>query len=375
VVVDYKYQRRFAPTEWKVSPESVESFRGIPRKAWTSKEAAEELLNAIRYEIRTKTHDPEKYKPENKNRYSITNVISSYLESREQDVQHDRLGKHQLHEITRHIETLFRPYMLEKEHFRDVREIKLYHLERLNNNGLPKWKGKSVKNFWTSINTFLNWCERMQLIQHPGMPNLPEVVGKPIKWLTDEEQEKVLAKIPERHKPIFQFLCYYGCRPSEAIALQVQDVQENIVMIQRAFNRSGEMDTTKTGKIRTLPIIPETAPLIKTALSGKIGGQTPLFINPDTGGFYNYQALRWQWDVVRKELGIDRTLTEGTRKTVATSAINAGETPANIAGMLGNSPEVLKRHYAQVQAPLFAGVVKRRRFQSVSKTKIEDGTS
>jgi integrase len=355
-------------------------------KAWTSKEAAEDLLNTIRYEIKTNAHDPEKYRPENKNRYSIPNVLETYLESRKNDVTHGRIGEAQRKHIEKGLNGVLVPF-IKLEQLRDIRELKAFHLEKLFNNGLPKWEPKTIKNFSLTLHAFFTWCVKMELIDRiPAMPNLPTANEKPIRWLDEQTQAEILNAIDEPHRPIYQFMAWYGCRPREAMALQRRDVnwEGRFIMLQRAFKHgTTELGSTKTRKIRPLPITEDTELFIRKAFFGTIGDETFLFINPLTGRNYSISSLehRWvaAWDTViesykkaDKPAPVRCTLTEGTRKTVATIAFNNGINENLVAGMLGNSPVILKKHYAQLTASRFDGVVGRgkvKRIQTVSKAK------
>lgn len=354
--------------------------------AWYSKEAAEDLLTTIRYEIKTNAHDPEKYRPENKNRYSFSNVLAAYLESRQNDVIHNRLGGAQRNLIEKGLNGVFAPFV-KLEQLRDIRELKAYHLELLFNKHLPKWSPKTIKNFSLTLHAFFAWCKNMELIDRiPSMPKLPTAIEKPIRWLDEQTQAEVLNAIDKAHRPIYQFMAWYGCRPREAMALQLQDVNwdERTILVQRAFKHTtGLLGSTKTRKIRPLPITEDTESFLREAYSGKIGDETFLFINPLTGRHYTIGALehRWvaAWETLKKtctDAGKTPpayvTLSEGTRKTVATIAFNNGESETLVAGMLGNTPGILKKHYAQLTASRFTGVVGRgkvNRIQTVSKMK------
>ncbi len=355
--------------------------------AWTSKDAAEDLLNTIRYEIRTNAHDPEKYRPENKNRYSFSNVLITYFKSRQNDVVHGRLNEAHRKRTEYELKRFLVPF-IGFEQMRDIRDFRAFHVEKLFNKNLPeKWSPKTIKNFSLTLHAFFGWCVRMELVDRiPAMPNLPTAIEKPIRWLDEQTQAEVLNAIDKAHRPIYQFMAWYGCRPREAMAIQLRDVNWDgrFILIQRAFKHTtGLLGSTKTRKIRPLPITEDTESFLREAYSGKIGDETFLFINPLTGRHYTIGALehRWvaAWETLKKtytDAGKTPpayvTLSEGTRKTVATIAFNNGESETVVAGMLGNTPEVLKKHYAQLTASRFTGVVGRgkvNRIQTVSKMK------
>lgn len=358
-------------------------YDGVQRNIWTdshgnaftNENAALDLLNAIRLEIKERRHDPEKYKPKNRNRYSFSNVISTYLESRQQDVNHERIGEAQRQHIERELESHLKPFV-ESERLRDIREFKAYHMEKLFNKNLPKWAPKTVKNFATNIHAFFSWCGRMGLIDRvPAMPNLPPPTDAPIRWLDEKTQGKIINAIDEMHQPIYQFMAWYGCRPREVMAIQRRDVNWDgrFILIQRAFKQAtnNKLGTTKTRKIRPLPITGDTEPFIRKAYYGAIGEETFLFLNPLTGRHYSFSSLEQRWSTAWKrviktyeEAGKTPpercTLSEGTRKTVASLAYNNGADSKLVAQMLGNSPQILEKHYAQLAAARFKSVMPRK---------------
>ena len=56
-----------------------------------------------------------------------------------------------------------------------------------------------------------------------------------IEYITLEQQNTILSHIPERYRPIFQFMMEYGCRPGEARALQKDCIVDKHIIIRRAF--------------------------------------------------------------------------------------------------------------------------------------------
>ncbi len=349
-------------------------------------ERAVKILVAVDNEIQAHKHDPTRYKPIHKNRFSIPNVTAAYIESRIKDIEHGRLGKMQLVDIRRDL-GYFTAY-LDESHVEDVRDIRAFHLQA-HFNKLPKkrikdengdwiavsWKPKSVKNHLANIGAFMRWAHRLEYIPHvPTLPLAPHIPEGHIKFYTDEEQRKVIDAIPAAHSPIFEFMAWCGCRPSEARALRVQDVdlKAGVILIQSAFNNSGELSTTKTKRGRPLPIDDEIEPIIVSAAKNRIAGY--VFSNSVTGNYYTEEELRYQWEQGIKKSGVRYvSITEGMRKTVATRLINNGIDTKIISDMLGNSPEILKRHYAQITASRYAGILGRR-YQTVTKGKKRNAT-
>lgn len=331
-------------------------------------ERAIKILVAIDNEMLAHKHDPTRYSPASKNHFSVINVTGAYFITRQKDVENGRIGKAQLVELRRSVG--YFTAFLEEKHIMDMRDIRAHHLQA-HMNSLPKkqikngagewaevpWKPKSQKNHHVNVGALLRWAAKMEYIPRvPAMPPAPFVPQGRIRFYTEQEQQAVLAALPPAHAPIFKFMAWCGCRPGEARALRMQDVADGVIMLQAAFNRSGELSTTKTKRMRPLPIGAAMEHILAAAMKNRIAGF--VFTNPATGDAYDEREIRYQWDKAVKTAGVRYLgITEGTRKTVATRLINNGVQPHMISDILGNSPKVLKQHYAQITASRYDGIL------------------
>jgi len=116
----------------------------------------------------------------------------------------------------------------------------------------------SVKKIFVELKAFLNWCLKREILEK--LPAFPEVKAPEpvIKWLSREDQLRILSHIPEEHRPIFEFLFATGCRIGEARALMWDCVylKEEYLVIRRAF--SGEYylkELPKEGKPKVIPLV------------------------------------------------------------------------------------------------------------------------
>lgn len=142
---------------------------------------------------------------------------------------------------------------------KDIREIRRIHLEEFLTH--LKDQGYSDK-YCYNIMGELKACLRFHAESIPRLPTFPTVTfqEKPIRWLTEGQQEKVFEFIPEVDRAIFVFQRYTGCRPNEARGLLKENVHRDkgIVIISTVLDSYGVLrERTKTKKIRVLPIIPE----------------------------------------------------------------------------------------------------------------------
>jgi len=96
------------------------------------------------------------------------------------------------------------------------------------------------------------------IIKVPGFPTI-SIPEQEVLWITEEWQERVIAEIPERDRPIFRFLCAWPNRPGEARALKWDCVylEKRLCVIKRKFsgNTCKFLDEyTKTKLVRYMPI-------------------------------------------------------------------------------------------------------------------------
>ncbi|MFQ5433014.1 MAG: tyrosine-type recombinase/integrase, partial [Nitrospinota bacterium] len=312
------------------------------------------IADEIATEIKQKRHDPTRWLPEKRNKYAIVNAINAYTDVRAQD----KITNKQRNDIKRYLEKL--SAFCKGEKVKDLRDVTGLELQQFFN-GLADYKYKTKKNCLTIISAFFRWSvKRGQLLKDmPYMPELDEPQDELIKYLTVEQQGEVLKHVPADYIPIIRFLMFYGTRPSEALAVQLEDVvwPEQTIVLQHTINSDNELvRCTKTKRMRFLYIDSEIEPVIAVAMKNRIG-KDYLFINPRTGNRFSMWGIQGVWRSARKAAGLEEyVLTEGTRKTVATIAFNRGVDVKDVADALGNSPEILKKHYAQVTAQRYAHV-------------------
>jgi len=142
-----------------------------------------------------------------------------------------------------------------------------------------------------------------------------------------EDQAKIFNVIPDEDKQIFAFLFLSGCRPAEARALKVKDVdlQNRVVTITATFSKNVERPHRKGKKSPAvvIPIHPELLPILEQTVQGKTP-EVYVFLNPGTQTPYSQHALERIWDNVRKKINLDKSfrLYDATRHSFASNLVN-----------------------------------------------------
>lgn len=102
----------------------------------------------------------------------------------------------------------------------------------------------TVNRRLAKLSKMLNYALDVGLI--PTMPKIKfhkEGVGR-TRFLTREEEERIFTALPDKYRHYATFLLYSGCRCSEALKLQWQDINGGRVTFWE----------TKNGKPRTIPL-------------------------------------------------------------------------------------------------------------------------
>jgi integrase len=313
---------------------------------------AEALAAKIALEIADKKHDPERWRPQKESKYTIANAVKNYLGARLKDNQKQRLTTKHYKDLDLHLKKLVE--FSETEGVTDIREFKGYELQKMFDDHLPtEWSYSTKRKYRATMSGFFNWAlKKAELIDSvPALPDIGEEEKRLIKYLAAEQQEKLYKKLDKKFRPIVRFLMVYGCRPSEALAIQLEDVnwENRTVYVKRAISDGVLKEKNKTNKIRAMYISDSYAPELRELTKNRIGSDY-LFVNPETGSPFTLFALDKAWRMAADTAGFDHTLVEGTRKSLTDSALRRGIDVETIAEALGNSPKVLLEHYGQISA-------------------------
>ncbi|NJM66377.1 MAG: DUF3596 domain-containing protein [Acaryochloris sp. RU_4_1] len=158
-----------------------------------------------------------------------------------------------------------------------------------------------------------------------------------------------------------RFLFMTGCRSEEAIALKWKHISADCLKIQ--FKEARPSDTrilgeTKTGKARTFPC---NESLKAFLLSIKLKTAKPddlVFFAPSGKTIDSHNFLNRIWKPVVESLvtagKVEQYLPQyNIRHTFITLALENGLDAKDVARLVGNSPEIIYRHYAGNKRELF----------------------
>lgn len=304
---------------------------------------AVKLQTEIDDEIKAHVFDPLKYLNQEKQ-----NFYTQALLSRFQDAKTPTLAPSYQNDYRRMI-TEASGFFLKK----DARELRKLDLINYQNHLKAKGiQGKYQKNYLDLFKTFLRWCKAdLEILD--VVPSFPpvQVQARPFRWLGREDQIKIFQDLPAEDRPIISFLMLHGCRPAEARALRIGDLdlKNRTVTISSTFSRTvlREQRKGRGAQPMTIPIHPECYDFI----AGRARLALPsafVFINPRSNKPYGSKALErvWRRLRVKAELPANLRLYDATRHSVATQLRLAGVPLADIKDQLGHSDIRTTMRYA-----------------------------
>jgi integrase len=149
-----------------------------------------------------------------------------------------------------------------------------------------------------------------------------------------------------------EFLFYTGCRPSEAIGLQWKniDFDKRIVLFQEAVVQSPKgrirKGGLKTQAFRKFKINDQLREILEGAKLLSRNAESLVFPAPE-GGFIVQDNFRKRvWKKILQGLDLQYRVPYQTRHTFITLCLDKGIDAKDIAQWVGNSPEIIYKHYA-----------------------------
>jgi integrase len=211
---------------------------------------AEAALGEIRRQIESGEFNPEYWTAPSRNELIWETFLTGYLKRQELRVKAGRITKATLDKR--------RSSLINHTTFfngRNLRGIHAGHLEDwIDSLSLaPKTKLDLAREVGQMFKDAL----RRELIEKiPALPHI-QVTKRKIRWLTAEAQAEILEQMEPGHRPIFLFMMEYGCRPSEAMALEWQDIDwlHNDFTFSRTISRRRTGKATKQRRDNNLPIV------------------------------------------------------------------------------------------------------------------------
>ncbi len=169
----------------------------------------------------------------------------------------------------------------------------------------------------------------------------PLRVGKTkVDPFTIEEVGKIIAGVPDPHRPLYVVAFFTGMRTSELLGLQWDNVdfERNQILVRTTWV-CGELDTPKTnGSERTIEMSsPVAAALRQQRQIAEGKGSAFVFCAENGQPLSRHNLANRIWRPTLKALGLRHRRPYQTRHTAATLWLAAGEAPEWIAKQMGHT--------------------------------------
>lgn len=317
-------------------------------RRFATAEHAERALGLIRNQIETGSFYPDLWRSKNSNLYLFENYLAAYLEKEKARLGHNSYRTkanalaycHWFHDL-------------------NIKEIRTAHIE-----DFTLWLQTDSK-LAEGTQVLVLRCLRALLryaYRRDDIERLPEMVikaapQKRIKHLSPQQQRDIIDNIPEQHRPIFLFMCQYGCRVGEACGLCWDDIEKDqkLFWFTRTYSNSHWSKTTKTRRDRANPILG----WFDKWLMGRGGFKgIPVFQNPDARTRlrqYNNRVLGTIWRKAMEATGLEPIpLKNSTRHSLGYLLRSLGADMQGIANALGHSCPATTRAYVDDDVDMVA---------------------
>lgn len=246
-------------------------------------------------------------------------------------------------------------------------------------------KPDTAKKYLTTITACCNWgIEYGHISNNPFVGTAKRIKSKTkaiedIKPFSAVERDAIIEAFENDENYSYytnyvKFLFMTGCRTGEAIGLKWKHISKDCqkITFSESYTR-GVRKETKTGISRVFPCNAKLQSLLKNIKPENCSPEDLVFPAPNGQEIDDHNFLNRAWKGYKNRHGnfqigiVTRLVEEGkvseyrtaynTRHTFITMALEAGVTVTQVAKWVGNSPEIVMKHYAgtirQVQVPEF----------------------
>jgi integrase len=216
-----------------------------------------------------------------------------------------------------------------------------------------RWGDAAVGNFYESVNAGLNWAVRTRLITFNPLNGLrpPPPRSRSRDCVVTPAQHAIIlaAAKAEGFKRVIVALENTGCRPSElcaATAAAWDDSAGCLTYYADRTRQAGEhRHKTARKKDRAIFFTGEALDMMRQLVAQYPIG--PLF-RTGKGKGYTVPVIVSQFYKLRQRIGLPKLSAYSYRHTLATRWLVAGKSVDILAELLGNTPNVIRKHYSHL---------------------------
>ncbi|KMS60448.1 hypothetical protein V474_00610 [Novosphingobium barchaimii LL02] len=227
---------------------------------------------------------------------------------------------------------------------RDLDDLKTTDLDRLRQQLKKDGRADATVNrFLSCLRTFLTWCKAREYRTLPVnkdtivFPWIKEKGGR-LRWITYEEELRLLSLMPENVAKLVRVALDTGCRRDELLTARLDQLNGNSLHLYK----------TKNDESRHVPLLPETAATLRELI--------------ETKTMPTQRNLRSWWDRAKDRMGLgadEEFVFHTCRHTRAVRLVDAGIDVLLIKELLGHKRIETTLRYAKVRPQNLERVVDR----------------
>ena len=230
----------------------------------------------------------------------------------------------------------------------------------------------SAKRFIVALNACCEWAIKSGLIPENPFYGMASEIKLPLFEKADDdinpfslaERDQIVKAFKSSryynfYAPLVEFQFATGARPSESLALQWKHITNDLKFIsfEQAVTVSEKglavKQGLKTQEKRKFPCNAKLQTILRNIKSENAKPDDLLFPSPE-GKYIDFHNFRNRaWKTVLEGLDIAYRKPYQTRHTFITLALENGLDAKDVARLVGNTPEIIYRHYAGNKRELF----------------------
>jgi len=266
--------------------------------------------------------------------------------------------------------TVIRDYSLIEKRIKALPTSNIKDAILIRNHLLSNYSAETAKRTLKQLNACCNWATTSKLIEINPFKDLAKTIKTKRKnntILTFSQEEIAIIidsfasnKYCPKYSPLahsyytnyVRLLFCTGCRPEEAVALKWKHISSTHITFAEAVPSDVRIrKDTKTHQIRLFPINSQLRELLNDI--GYEEAEKLLFYNRNGRELNTHNFLNRVWKPVLTNLVNDKLIRYylpqyNCRHTFITLCLEAGISVKQVADMVGNSPEVIYKHYSGV---------------------------
>jgi integrase len=202
----------------------------------------------------------------------------------------------------------------------------------------------------TNLSACMDWAVENEIIfDNPftKLKKIKAVKNEEIDPFSREERDFIIdcfnqSRYFDYYVNFVKFLLFTGCRPSEAIALEWNNIDSQYIVFKEAIVEGEYQPYTKTKKVRKFPINEQLAQILDNIYQES----KYVFLAKEGGVIDMHNFTTRAWTHTLNENKVRYRPPYNCRHTFITLCLDAGVPIQQVAAWVGNSPAIILNHYA-----------------------------